>query len=128
MDNFKQLLDVMLPPNVQPPKWPTDKAGMEAERERLVPDQCRDLHKQMPNRMIVQMIEESFNEPFKTGPLIDQQGHYAIFDILMNRQMFDYMMTHHLNTKAGQMGAANPALMVDFPPGQNSAARLAPSC
>ena len=41
--------------------------------------------------MIVKMIEESFNEPFKTGPLIDQQGHYAIFDILMNRQMFDYI-------------------------------------
>ena len=44
--------------------------------------------------MIVKMIEESFNEPFKTGPLIDQQGHYAIFDILMNRQMFDYIMAH----------------------------------
>ena len=42
--------------------------------------------------MIVKMIEESFNEPFKTGPLIDQQGRYAIFDILMNRQMFDYIM------------------------------------
>ena len=42
--------------------------------------------------MIVKMIEESFNEPFKTGPLIDQQGHYAIFDILMNRQMFNYIM------------------------------------
>ena len=41
--------------------------------------------------MIVKMIEESFNEPFKTGPLIDQQGHYAIFDILMNRQMFNYI-------------------------------------
>ena len=124
MDNFKQLLDVMLPANKQPPKWPTDKAGMEAERERVVPDQCRDLHKQMPNRMIVQMIEESFNEPFKTGPLIDQQGNYAIFDILMNRQMFDYMMAHHLNTKAGQMSAADTGLMVDFPPGQNSDSTL----
>ena len=66
------------------------------------------------------MIEESFNEPFKTGPLIDQQGHYAIFDILMNRQMFDYIMKNHLNTKAGQMSAANSGLAVDFPPGANS--------
>ena len=71
----------------------------------------------MPNRMIVKMIEESFNEPFKTGPLIDQQGHYAIFDILMNRQMFDYITVNHLNTKAGQ--AANADLAVDFPAGQN---------
>ena len=120
MDNFKQLLDVMLPRNLQPPKWPTDRAGMEAERERLMPKECRALHQQMPGRMIVKMIEESFNEPFKTGPLIDQQGHYAIFDILMNRQMFDYIMQHHLNTKAGQMSAANSSLLVDFPPGQNS--------
>ena len=120
MDNFKQLLDVMLPRNLQPPKWPTDRAGMEAERERLMPEECRELHQHMPNRMIVKMIEESFNEPFKTGPLIDQQGHYAIFDILMNRQMFDYIMNNHLNTKAGQMSAANSGLLVDFPPGQNS--------
>ena len=41
--------------------------------------------------MVIEMIEESFNEPFKTGPVIDQQGNYAIFDILMNRSMFDYI-------------------------------------
>ena len=114
MDNFKQLLDVMLPAKMQPPKWPTDKADMEAERERLMPEECRALDKQMPDRMVVKMIEESFNEPFKTGPLIDQQGHYAIFDILMNRQMFDYIMNNHLYTKAGQMSAAIPALRSIF--------------
>ena len=134
MDNFKQLLDVMLPANLQPPKWPTDKDGMEAERERVMPEECRALEKQMPHRMVVKMIEESFNEPFKTGPLIDQQGHYAIFDILMNRQMFDYIMKNYLNTKAGQMSAANSDLAIDFPPGATlrpgriPAARLAPSC
>ena len=119
MDNFKQLLDVMLPTNMQPPKWPTDQAGMEAERERLMPEECRALDKQMPHRMIVKMIEESFNEPFKTGPLIDQQGHYAIFDILMNRQMFNYITDkdHQLYSKAGQM--ANSGLVVDFPPGND---------
>ena len=126
MDGFKQLLDVMLPANLQGPqqgpKWPTDRAGMEAERNRLVPMECRDLHQKMPDRMIVKMIEESFNEPFKTGPLIDQQGHYAIFDILMNRQMFDYITRHHLNTKAGQ--ADNAALAIDFPAGENAKHRL----
>lgn len=119
MSNFKQLFDVMLPAGLQPPKWPTDKAGMEAERERLIPPECSALHRKMPDRTIIKMIEESFNEPFKTGPLIDQQGHYAIFDILMNRQMFDYIVAHHLNTKAGQMNAANSALQVDFPAGAN---------
>jgi hypothetical protein len=118
MNNFKQLLDVMLPANLRPPIWPTDLNGMKAERERLVPEECRKQHEQMPDLMIVKMIEESFNEPFKTGPLIDQQGHYAIFDILMNRQMFEYITVNHLNTKAGQ--AANADLAVDFPPGQNA--------
>jgi hypothetical protein len=119
MENFKQLLDVMLPANLQSPNWPTDQAGMEAERERLIPEECRALHRLMPERMIVKMIEESFNEPFKTGPLIDQRGHYAIFDILMNRQMFDYIMVNHLNTKSGQKSAINSGLSVDFPPGQS---------
>ncbi len=124
MNNFKQLLDVMLPADLQPPIWPADTDGMKAERERLMPKGCRDLLNDRPdlmtdapNRMIVKMIEESFNEPFKTGPLIDQQGHYAIFDILMNRQMFAYIMVNHLNTKVGQ--AANADLAVDFPAGQN---------
>jgi len=119
-DNFKQLLDVMLPAKMPRPKWPTDRKGMEDEKVRLMPEECRALSKQMPDRMIVKMIEESFNEPFKTGPLIDQQGHYAIFDILMNRQMFDYISKNHLDTKAGQMSAANSGLAIDFPPGQNS--------
>jgi hypothetical protein len=118
MANFKQLLDVMLPAELQPPSWPSDPAGMEAERERLVPKECKTLHDD-PNfhdRKIVKMIEESFNEPFKTGPLIDQQGHYAIFDILMNREMFKYITVNHLNTKAGQAENADSA--VDFPAGQ----------
>ncbi|WP_456666417.1 hypothetical protein [Bradyrhizobium sp. USDA 3240] len=125
MNNFKQLLDVMLPADLQPPIWPTDTDGMKAERVRLMPEACRELLNNRPdlkadesNRMIVKMIEESFNEPFKTGPLIDQQGRYAIFDILMNRQMFDYINANHLNTKAGQ--AANADLAIDFPPGQNA--------
>ncbi len=117
MNNFKQLLDVMLPPRVPQAVWPADLDGMKAERERLVPEECRKQHEQMPDLMIVKMIEESFNEPFKTGPLIDQNGNYAIFDILMNRQMFDYIVVNHLNTKPGQ--AANADLAVDFPPGQN---------
>ena len=117
MNNFKQLLDVMLPPGVPQAVWPTDTDGMKAERKRLVPEECRTQHEQMPDLMIVKMIEESFNEPFKTGPLIDQNGNYAIFDILMNRKMFDYIMVNHLNTKTGQ--AENADLVVDFPAGQN---------
>ena len=66
MDSFKQLLDVMLPDSLQPPKWPTDRAGMEAERERLVPPERLTQHRAAPTKMIVKMIEE-LQQPFKTG-------------------------------------------------------------
>jgi hypothetical protein len=116
MGNFKQLADVMLPVGTKEATWLTDPDAMETEKQRLLPDNCKPLYK--PGKMVVKMIEESFNEPFKTGPLIDQQAHYAIFDILMNRQMFNYITGNHLNTKAGQM-AADPTFAVDFPVGQN---------
>jgi hypothetical protein len=124
MDSFKQLLDVMLPPGQEAASWPTDRLGMEAERKRLMPPACKaviDAHKEdkeMSGRMVVKMIEESFNEPFKTGPLIDQDGRYAIFDILMNGRMFDYIKNNHLNTITGQIN--NSSLVVDFPVGLNS--------
>jgi hypothetical protein len=124
MANFKQLLDVMLPAKLQPPSWPTDRAGMEDERNRLVPEECRALHSQTPERMIVKMIEESYNEPFKTGPLIDQQGRYAIFDILMNRQMFEYIRDNHHPLYSQALQAANSDLSVDFPAGNNADGEL----
>src|SRR5215831_15934247 len=74
--NFMQLLDIMLPGGVKP-EW----------GKKVVPPACQSQHALKPNLMIVKMIEESFNQPFKTGPLIDQRNNYAIFDILMNKVM-----------------------------------------
>src|SRR5262249_45640909 len=64
-------------------------------------------------------IEESFNQPFRTGPLIDQRNNYAIFDILMNKVMFDYIVDHELYSRRGQSSEANSTLRVDFPPGHH---------
>jgi hypothetical protein len=104
-DNFKPLLDVMLPDGTKP-DWKT----------AVVPPACRAALKANPKLMLVKMIEESFNQPFKTGPLIDQRNNYAIFDILMNRSMFDYIVEHKLYSRAEQ--ASNSNLRVDFPVGQ----------
>ena len=116
MNNFKQLLDVMLPVGTAP-EWPDDRAQMEAVKVKLMPPACRAQYK--PGMMVVKMIEESYNEPFKTGPLIDQQGRYAIFDILMNRRMFKYIKDNDLFTKEGQQKPGNFGLAVDFPVGRN---------
>ena len=107
MSNFKQLLDVMLPDG-RAPKW----------EEKVIPPGCRSQHK--PGMMVIEMIEETFNQPFKTGPLIDQRGNFALFDILMNKQTFDYIVQHGLYSKTVQMGEDRSKLKIDFPPGENA--------
>jgi hypothetical protein len=108
--SFKQLLDVMLEDG-RASKW-TDK--------KIVPPECLDQYNELKGKvMVIEMIEESFNEPFKTGPLIDQQGNYAIFDILMNKSMFDYIQNHNLQSRVGQQSKENASLKVDFPAGAN---------
>jgi hypothetical protein len=107
--NFKQLLDVMLPGGAAS-EW-TDKIPP--------PPGCKSQFEAHPDLMVIDMIEETFNQPFKTGALIDQQGNYALFDILMNRQMFDYIKKHKLYSKKEQLSAANSNLKIDFPAGAN---------
>jgi hypothetical protein len=106
--NFKQLLDVMLP-NGDEPDW--DK--------KSPPPGCESEFKPESDMMGIEMIEETFNQPFKTGPLIDQQGNYALFDILMNEEMFNYIKQHKLYSKTEQESETNSKLKVDFPAGKN---------
>ena len=108
MTNFRQLLDVMLPDG-RAPKW---------EDEKTIPVGCRSQHK--PGMMIIEMIDETFNQPFKTGPLIDQRGSFALFDILMNKQTFDYIDKHGLYSKAIQMSEEKSKLKIDFPAGESA--------
>jgi hypothetical protein len=106
--NFMPLLDIMLPGGAKP-EW----------GKKVIPQACQSQHTLMPNLMVVKMIEESFNQPFKTGPLIDQRNNYAIFDILMNKVMFDYIVDHDLYSQAGQMSDKNSNLRIDFPSGHH---------
>jgi len=87
--DFRQLSDVMLP-NGQRPTWGA----------RVVPAECRS--KDGPGKMVIHLIEEAFDQPFRSGPLIDQNGNYALFDILMNKPMFDYIVDNTLYSRAGQ--------------------------
>src|SRR5262249_7842639 len=89
------------------------------DRQKATSSRMQKSIRCQPDMMVIEMIEETFNQPFKTGPLIDQQGNYALFDILMNRQMFDYIKKHKLYSKAEQESAANSNLRVDFPAGVN---------
>jgi hypothetical protein len=111
--NFRQLADVMRPGPLTLDDW----------GKRVVPEACKAKFKD--GMMVLHLIEEAFNQPFKSGPLIDQNGRYALFDILMNETMFKYIVDNGLGTKAGQAG--KPAdFVVDFPVGANAARPGAP--
>ena len=51
------------------------------------------------------------------GPLIDQNGEYVRFEILVNEAMYNFIVTNKLYSKAGQ-AAYNPGGVVAFPSGQ----------
>jgi hypothetical protein len=103
---FIQLLDVMRIDVKDPSK-----------QARLIPPNCQAQYR--PGMMVINMIEESYNQPFKTGPLIDQHGNYALFDILMNKDMFDFIIKHGFYDLAQQESVENSKLKVDFPAGAN---------
>ena len=56
-----------------------------------------------------------FNTP-GNGPLIDQNGEYVRFEILVNEEMYDFIVSNALYSKAGQ-AAYNPGRAVAFPAG-----------
>jgi len=106
--NFRPLGDVMLAKGTKP-TWGT----------RIVPAECKSLDSKSSdgrNKIIFHLGEEAFNQPFKTGPLIDQDGNFALFDILMNRPMYDFIVENGLYSKEGQQKFKSP---IRFPPGNN---------
>ncbi|MEA2886009.1 MAG: hypothetical protein QOD11_369 [Bradyrhizobium sp.] len=112
LQNYRPLANVMLP-HGDKPEWGT----------RIVPDECKKLDG--PGKIVFQLGEEAFNQPFKSGPLIDQDGQFALFDILMNHPMFDFILKHDLYSKAGQQKIDEtdktkfPQGRLEFPIGSN---------
>jgi len=105
-EGYKQLPDVMLPDGSRPYDWSDPN-------QSFVPAPCAN-----KKGMIIHMeMEETYNEPFKTGPLFDQNGNYAFFVIFMNRQMFGYIRENDLYNREGQEAFQAKQNEVDFPEG-----------
>jgi hypothetical protein len=83
-----------------------------------VPTQCKASFK--PGMRILSQVGKTptvltdFSQPFNTGPLIDQNGIYTRYEILVNKPMFDYIKSNALYSKAGQKTFAGA---VKFPCG-----------
>jgi hypothetical protein len=106
-ETYKQLPDVMRADGEAPDAW------KEGDNSPLTPpSECAG-----KKGMIIHMdMEETYNQPFKSGPLIDQNGNYALFVIFMNQTMFEYIKQNSLYNREGQEDFPHNK-DIDFPDG-----------
>lgn len=106
-ESWKELSDVMLPTGAPPSPWNTP---------RTLPAACQGVGSGKVLRMVgkTPTLLEDTDQPFDTGPLIDQNGNYVRYEIVLNQPMFDYIVQNRLYSKAGQAGFADT---VTFPSG-----------
>ncbi|ALM54726.1 hypothetical protein AR456_14565 [Halomonas huangheensis] len=98
---WRESRSIFLPGGAQPPAWGDNSS---------VPEACQSVDpSSIPPGTIYltqvgktpDVLDES-EEPFETGPLIDQNGQYTRFEILTNEAMFNYVRDNQLYSKAGQ--------------------------
>jgi hypothetical protein len=88
-----------------------------------LPQACLDAKKKSgiatEPTLFVSVDDVAFDQPFKTGPLIDQYGHYSLNTIFMSPEMSNYIKDekHHLESFTGQQHFKDA---VEFPPGRAS--------
>jgi hypothetical protein len=107
-ETWKNSGDVFLPDGAQPSPWGD-------------PDKIPAVCKTNEGKFLVMVgkTPDVLNElelPFKTGPLIDQNGNYSRFEILINQEMFEYIDENTLYSFDGQQAFNKPAA---FPEGNN---------
>lgn len=80
-----------------------------------VPDACKALNKgnpqvvtQVGKNLLTPTVVSAMSQPFNTGPLIDQNGVFTRFQIVVNKTMFDYILANSLYSKAGQKAFTPP--------------------
>jgi hypothetical protein len=92
-----------------------DRSFLEFGAPHRIPEECRSSI--LPNpTLILHMGEETFDQPFKSGPLVDQNHKFALNVILMNEVMFRYIKSNGLYSRAGQRHFDGD---VFFTPGQD---------
>ena len=75
----------------------------------IIPDACKKLNKgnlevvtQIGKNLLTPTVVSAMSQPFNTGPIIDQNGVFTRFQILVNKTMFDYILGNSLYSKVDQ--------------------------
>lgn len=107
-EGWRSVADVFLPGG-KTPTWSGSPA---------IPPACRAQYH--PGMKLLQQIGKTPGllsetvQPFDTGPLVDQNLAFTRFEIVVNRNMFDYILANSLYSQAGQKVFTGP---VKFPCG-----------
>jgi hypothetical protein len=118
-EHFRDVVDVFLPGGATPAY----------NGPEIIPPECKADF--APGMHVISQVGKTptvlsdFSQPFNTGPIIDQNGIYTRMSILVNKPMFDYILSNALYSKAGQkvfsgavkfpcgvLGGAEGAIMV----------------
>lgn len=104
-EHYRDVSDIFLPGGAKP-TW---------NGAVPVPPACKSLNKgnldvvtQIGKNLLTPTVLSAMSQPFNTGPLIDQKGVYTRFQIVVNKTMFDYIMSNSLYSKAGQKAFTPP--------------------
>src|SRR5260370_34114014 len=92
------------------------------------PAACGVLQTRPPKpRLFDEVDRVAFDQPFKSGPLGDQDGHYSLNTIFMNATMQKYIADNHLDNATGQNDFERDNLKqvrINFPVGDADQAAL----
>jgi hypothetical protein len=105
-ESWKELEDIMVSKEdlSAESKRPTDKQDSwfrDFAAPHRIPDECKSSSPSNPP-LVVHMEEETFDQPFRSGPLVDQNNRFTLNVILMNQEMFKYIKDNGLNSREGQ--------------------------
>ena len=111
--DYAEISDLMLPDGKTPAPWGSP---------RVIPAACKSVAgadglRVMRKSMIIKTVTGEVIEPFDTGPLIDQNGNYVRYEILVNQPMYEFIVQNGLYSKAGQAAFQGPVV---FPEGANA--------
>jgi hypothetical protein len=120
-EEWREVSDLMLPGGARP-------GGFDAPR--VVPDACKGLDSAGTLRVIQRSglnkagthpieVTSEVTQPFDSGPLIDQNGNFVRYEILVNEPMYEYIVQNDLYSKIGQQAFDGPVV---FPEGNNNTA------
>jgi hypothetical protein len=110
-ESYKEPYEVFLHDGGRPPPWGSP---------RDIPAACRSLGA-AAGTPVLNMTQKAppevlnaMGQPFRTGPLVDQDSNYVRFGIYMNRDSYDYLVSNTLYNQPGQAAFTQP---LAFPSG-----------